>query len=168
MKEAIKFWQYWLIGKKFKVYSDHKPLENRNIGVRTDEELGDMTNFLAQFDFDIIYKPGKENEEADCLSRNPVLNANTADSEEIIRTVNLLTLTEIMNYQKNLNEDSEIVTKQGIKYKVNNTKNEYKILLPEEGAKELVRRTHNKLGHLGTNNLIIAKHRTTVQQNFIK
>ena len=51
IKEAIKFWQYWLIGRPFVVYSDHKPLENLGVNVRTDEELGDMMNFLSQFDF---------------------------------------------------------------------------------------------------------------------
>ncbi|CAB0043232.1 unnamed protein product [Trichogramma brassicae] len=38
-REAIKYWQFWLIGRRFEVYSDHKPLENLNIKARTDEEL---------------------------------------------------------------------------------------------------------------------------------
>lgn len=28
IKEAVRYWQYWLIGKSFTVYSDHKSLEN--------------------------------------------------------------------------------------------------------------------------------------------
>ncbi|CAB0005923.1 unnamed protein product, partial [Nesidiocoris tenuis] len=39
IKEAVKYWQHWLMGKQFEVYSDHKPLENMNIKARTDEEL---------------------------------------------------------------------------------------------------------------------------------
>jgi len=31
IKEAVKYWQYWLIGKSFTVYTDHKPLENMNL-----------------------------------------------------------------------------------------------------------------------------------------
>ncbi len=58
-----------------KVYSDHKPLEDLNIKVRPDEELGDLTYYLSQYDFKIKYNPGKYNKEADCLSRNPVLRA---------------------------------------------------------------------------------------------
>ncbi|KAG6464552.1 hypothetical protein O3G_MSEX014589 [Manduca sexta] len=42
IKDCVKYWQYLLIGKKFTVFSDHKPLENMNIKSRTDEELGDL------------------------------------------------------------------------------------------------------------------------------
>jgi len=39
IKESVKYWQHWLMGKEFIVFSDHKPLENMNIKTRTDEEL---------------------------------------------------------------------------------------------------------------------------------
>ncbi len=47
IKEAIKFWQYWLLGIPFTVYTDHKPLENFSLKARTDEELGDLTAYLS-------------------------------------------------------------------------------------------------------------------------
>lgn len=67
IKQAIKYWQYWLLDKSFEVYSDHKSLENMNIKSRPDEELGELTYFLSQYNFKIKYTPGKENLEADCL-----------------------------------------------------------------------------------------------------
>lgn len=91
IKEAIKFWKYWLMGKKFIVVTDHKPLEGKEFRTRPDEELGDMMNYLSQFDFEIRYEPGKQNVEADCLSRNPVLE-ETENMDECIRTVNLVAL----------------------------------------------------------------------------
>lgn len=42
--------------KKNKVFSDHKPLEKLNLKARTDEELGDLTYYLSQFNFEVIYK----------------------------------------------------------------------------------------------------------------
>lgn len=60
IKEAVRYWQYWLLNKPFAVFSDHKPLENMNIKSRTDEDLGDLTYYLSQYDFKIKYAPGKK------------------------------------------------------------------------------------------------------------
>jgi len=97
IKEAIR---YWLIGRKFTVFSDHQSLENMNIRARTDEELGDLTHYLSQYDFQIKYKKGKYNLEADCLSRNPVLEPYE-NEDEILKTVNFIQIEEIQNDQKN-------------------------------------------------------------------
>lgn len=94
IKESLKFWQHWLIGNSFIVYTDHKPLENLNIKNRTDEELGDMVHYLSQYNFTIKYNPGKTNTEADCLSRNPVFEANE-NYEDDLKTVNFVTMKEI-------------------------------------------------------------------------
>lgn len=103
IKEAIKYWQHWLIGRKFTLFSDHKPLENMNIKARTDEELGDLTHYLSQYDFEIKYKPGKYNLEADCLSRNPVLKPHE-NEDEILKTVNLINIEEIKYDQEHNTE----------------------------------------------------------------
>lgn len=94
IKEAVKYWQHWLIGRRFEVYSDHKPLENMNIRARMDEELGELTYYLSQYDFQIKSVPGKDNVEADCLSRNPVLEPNE-NIEEVLKIVNLMKVDEI-------------------------------------------------------------------------
>ncbi|GBP05437.1 Retrovirus-related Pol polyprotein from transposon 412 [Eumeta japonica] len=106
IKEAVKYWQYWLIGKHFTVYSDHKPLENMNIKSRIDEELGEFTYYLSQYDFKIKYAPGKDNLEADCLSRNPVLEA-VDDTDEQLRIVNLIQLQDVVTDQEK-NENIQI------------------------------------------------------------
>lgn len=104
IKEAVQFWQHWLLRKKFTVFSDHKPLENMNIKARTDEELGDLTYYLSQYDFQIVYSPGKYNLEADCLSRNPVMQPDEYKEKDKIRITNLIKLEDIINDQEK-NED---------------------------------------------------------------
>lgn len=48
-------------GKSFKIFLDSKPLEKLNIKARTDEELGDLTFYLSQYDMEMIYHPGENN-----------------------------------------------------------------------------------------------------------
>lgn len=43
INEAMKFWQYWLVGIPFTVYTDHQPLENLSFKVHIEEELGNLT-----------------------------------------------------------------------------------------------------------------------------
>jgi len=67
IKESILYWQYYLMGKKFTIFSDHKPLENFNIKNCQDPELLIILEYISNFNFDIKYNPGKSNAEADSL-----------------------------------------------------------------------------------------------------
>ena len=70
-----------------------------NIRARADEELGDLTHYLSQFDFEIMYHPGKDNLDADCLSRNHVLEP-LEDENDKLKVVNLINLEDILEDQK--------------------------------------------------------------------
>lgn len=150
IKEAIRYWQYWLIGKSFTVYSDHKPLENMNIKSRTDEELGELVYYLSQYDFKIKYSPGRENLEADCLSRNPVLEENE-DIDEQLKVVNLIKLQDIITDQEK-NEDvqnykNNLTHRHNIYYK--RVKKREKIILSEEFSIKLMEQIHENMCHIG-------------------
>jgi len=138
------------MGRPFKVFSDHKPLEKLNIKTRTDEELGDLTYYLSQYDMEVIYHPGKDNLEADCLSRNPVLEAHE-NQEEDLKIVNLIKLEEILKDQKQ-NKDlqtdkNSLKLKNKIYYK--KIRKKEKIILSENFSKEIIRRTHQNFCHIG-------------------
>ena len=154
IKEAVRYWQYWLIGKSFTVYSDHKPLEHMNLKSRTDEELGDLTYYLSQYDFNIKYAPGKYNLEADCLSRNPVLEANE-NTDEQLKIVNLVNLEEILIDQTQNEEiqksKEKMINKENIYYK--KIRNREKIILSEEFSIKLLKNIHENLCHIGINQM---------------
>lgn len=151
IKEAVSYWKYWLMGKSFIVYTDHKPLENLNLKARTDEELGNLTYYLSQFEIKIKYKPGKTNLEADCLSRNPVLEAEK-NYEEELKFINMIKLSEIQIDQSQ-NQDVQKNKKKLIKDKeiyYKRRKKNKKIIISEELSLKLIKEVHENLSHIGT------------------
>lgn len=121
-----------------------------NIKSRTDEELGDLTYYLSQYDFEIIYHPGKDNLEADCLSRNPVLESHE-DEDDNLKTVNLIKIEEIIEDQEK-NEDiktskNRLTFKDNLYYKKMRKKE--KIILSEEFCKKFIENIHKHFCHIG-------------------
>ena len=150
IKESVKYWQHKLIGRRFTVFSDHKPLEKMNIKSRTDEELGDLTYYLSQYDFEIKYSPGKYNLEADCLSRNPVLEPGE-NMDEQLKIVNFIKLEDILKDQENnpdIQKDKRhLIVKHNVYYKKVRKKN--KIILSENFSIKFIENMHKNLCHIG-------------------
>lgn len=66
---ALKIWRHYLLGEKFILYTDHKSLKylfsQKDLNLRQQRWL----EFLAAYDLDILYTPGKGNRVVDALSR---------------------------------------------------------------------------------------------------
>src|SRR3954471_6383129 len=66
---ALKTWRHYLYGEKFEVYSDHKSLSHiftqKDLNMRQRRWL----EYIADYDFELLYHPGKANVVADGLSR---------------------------------------------------------------------------------------------------
>ena len=74
------------------------------IKTRTDETLGDLMHYLSQYDFKIIYSPGKHNIEADTLSKNSVLES-FENEEDVLKVANIIKRQDIIRDQKENRED---------------------------------------------------------------
>lgn len=126
-------------------------MENINIKARTDEELGDLMYYLSQYNFEIKYSPGKHNLEADCLSRNPVMESYE-NEDEILKTVNFIKVEEIESDQKHntdlQNAKDTLIFKHNMYYKKAGKKE--KIILSEVFSKEFVKKIHSFYCHIGT------------------
>ena len=77
---GMKCFHQYLLGRKFTIYSDHKPLEHlfgrsRAVPPLASARIQRWALTLGAYDYDICYKPGKDQASADLLSRLPIPEA---------------------------------------------------------------------------------------------
>jgi hypothetical protein len=68
---ALREWRHYLHGTKFTVITDHHSLQFLQTQAHLSQRQIRWSEYLQQFDFDIVYRSGKENVVADALSRRP-------------------------------------------------------------------------------------------------
>ena len=79
--DALTHWRHYLDGRHFVVETDHESLKYLQTQALLSKRQVHWLERLANFDFDVHYKPGKDNTVADCLSRPAGLSAMTVSSE---------------------------------------------------------------------------------------
>ena len=83
---SVLHFRPYLYGRKFTLVTDHKPLLwFRNCKDGNARVLRWRLK-LAEYEYDVVYKPGKANVNADALSRNPVKITEIEDTAEIFAT----------------------------------------------------------------------------------
>jgi transposase InsO family protein len=68
---ALRKWRHYLLGKPVTVVTDHKSLEFFSSQPHLNERQARWLGLLAEFDYTIVHRPGKQNLVADALSRRP-------------------------------------------------------------------------------------------------
>ena len=84
MIHAVKIFRSYIYGKKIKIITDHQPL----VWLKTAELNTRVQKWrfkLSEFDYEVIYKPGKLNLNADALSKNPTEQVPTQSCNIITR-----------------------------------------------------------------------------------
>ncbi|KAM9980171.1 hypothetical protein ACTFIZ_010232 [Dictyostelium cf. discoideum] len=87
--ESIKYFKSYINGRQVKIITDHQPLKYLLTGKFTDR-ITRWTVLLQEYNYEIIYRPGKENFLADALSRFPDNSQQPIDCDipENIFTIN--------------------------------------------------------------------------------
>ena len=80
--KAIFFFDHFLHGRKFLVNTDHQALVSLLKSKRLNRRLQGWVLKLMDFHFEIVYRPGRLNGDADGLSRQAWCNLEVEDSEE--------------------------------------------------------------------------------------
>ena len=96
---------------------------------------------LSQFDFDFEYVQGTDNAEADCLSRNPVLEASEPSTD--LKIVNFIEIKDILEDQRQniQNLASKFQSVNQDKIIISNYKNSKKIVVSDDLAMDLINKT---------------------------
>lgn len=71
---ATKYFRPYLFGRKFKIVTDHRPLQWVMNIKEPNSRLTRWRLRLSEYDYTVVYKPGKSNTNADALSRIEIHN----------------------------------------------------------------------------------------------
>ena len=97
-------------GRFVTVESDHKPLEAicKKPLNNAPDRIKNILLSLQKFDFEVVYKPGKEVIIADCLSRAPIVTEDDDRHDIKITEVNILDEPAVSDdYKKKLKEAAD-------------------------------------------------------------
>lgn len=82
---SIKHFRPYLYGRKFKIYTDHRPLQWLFNAKDPSSRLVRWRLLLEDYDFEIIYKEGRLNNNADALSRIRTFQNSTQTYENFLK-----------------------------------------------------------------------------------
>ena len=68
MVEVVEYWTHFLYGHKFEIVTDHKALCYLMTSTHHNRRLRGLAMRLLSFDFQVEYRPGSCNDNADGLS----------------------------------------------------------------------------------------------------
>ena len=92
--ESVKRFRHYLLGRKFEILTDHKPLEwlakQKCVG-----RLWRWAVILQEYDFIITYRKGTENDNADALSRLTYESSYTEFNAQNTPNKGICALTEL-------------------------------------------------------------------------
>ena len=72
MKYALVKFRVHLLGSKpFVIYTDHASLRTATQSPNLSQRMARWLSFFAEYNFEVKYRPGKQNALADALSRRP-------------------------------------------------------------------------------------------------
>ncbi|RWS28099.1 pol polyprotein-like protein [Leptotrombidium deliense] len=117
---ALDKFRIFLIGRKFKVITDHCALCWLKSKLNLSPRLARWAIVISEYDFEVEYKSGKHNKDSDCLSRNPVDEAKSQKDLNYYYSMSVLSKVNsnyLLAEQKNDKQLSNIIN-------ILNTKNE--------------------------------------------
>ena len=93
---ALREWRHYLHGSKFTIITDHKSLKFIRTQPNLSSRQARWSEFLSEFEFDIVYQEGKDNGVADALSRRSDHKSNAIKHDTFNISVSSSRNTELI------------------------------------------------------------------------
>ena len=129
---AVKKFHHYLFGHKFTIYTDHKPLlglfgENKAIPDRSAARIARWALMLSAYDYQLLYRQGVLNGNADALSRLP-LPVLEGDVSQHVYSVHMMELVNAPATEKDVARETarDPVLAEVLKQVLEGWKNEVK------------------------------------------
>ena len=98
---AVEKFRYYLYGKPFTIITDHNPLVYLNNITLTSERLTRWRLKLAEYDFNVTYRKGKANGNADAMSRIEDIPDDNKNKEDLIEALLAVNIEDKITYKEN-------------------------------------------------------------------
>ncbi|CAB4001799.1 Transposon Ty3-G Gag-Pol poly [Paramuricea clavata] len=166
---AIHYWRPYLLGKAFQLVTDHQSLTWLQGLKEPKGRLARWILTLQEYDFAIVHRPGRENSNADALSRSPlpttVVNHPHLPDEEIVIWVRPTLIEtewsreEICQAQHDGQVWKQLEIIDGVLHRRVSTsgwKDGLVLVVPRKMRADLLRLSHNdpSSGHMGVNRCV--------------
>ena len=150
---GIQYFDVYLRGVKFSLYTDHRPLEK--LGKVHTRTLNRLQQLMLDYNFTIHYKPGKDNVVSDFLSRNPI--SSLGASEFVAEQAKDAVIVDIMEKLRSGSSDPKFLRiapylciEDGVLYHISDS-GKRQLFIPESLRANVLVSAHNSLlgGHMG-------------------
>ena len=141
LKSAIDKWSIYLRGKSFLLETDHRPLVWLKSMANRNNKLARMALELAEYDFEVVHVKGKENCDADALSRIELAAIAFDELESEQETDSKLQAQRVKS-------PNSFVLKNNLLY-FKQENNSLRLCIPQSRVKDILRACHDQLSHIG-------------------
>ncbi|GBG78069.1 hypothetical protein CBR_g26006 [Chara braunii] len=168
---ALKHWKHFLLGRYFKIFSDHSTLQWMKSQGELNDKLARYIQFIDMFDFELKHKKGCYNKVADAVSRRPdsfaLISSTHSFGEETRQTIaRLLPQDEtfgpmVRNLQADPNSEPGYALSSDLLYTC--SRGEERLCIPQDQRLRtlLMSECHDARGHFG-----FLKSYATLSQHF--
>ncbi|GBG77817.1 hypothetical protein CBR_g25748 [Chara braunii] len=156
---ALKHWNHFLLGRHFKIFSDHSTLQWLKSQGELNDKLARYIQFIDLFDFELKHKKGCYNKVANTLSRRPdsfaLISSTHSFGEEVRQTIARLLPQDptygpiVKNLQADPNSEPGYALSSDMLYTY--SREEERLCIPEDQRLRtlLMSECHDARGHFG-------------------